>query len=143
MNERELLECFTRAVARKQGWFDKGRNGIPGIARRLNNPCLLEHWKDPDGESYPQVCGAVQFPDEATGWRAARSQFRINIFKRKLTFREVFAGKPGTYRGFCPKVEGVNATSFAHDVANAMTPGTDINVVVASLVVANGKQSVG
>jgi len=75
---------------------------MPTVAQRLNNPCCLPHWKDELGMPYEEVNGFVEFPNADKGWRAARAQCRINIFKRRLTFREFFAGRHGLYKGFWP-----------------------------------------
>lgn len=139
MTETQLVDRFTRAWAKKEGFFDSKR--VPTVAQRLNNPCNLPHWKDRDGNPYPEVCGAVQFPDVETGWRAARAQTKINALKRRLTFLEFFAGKPGVYRGACPRDDArkMDPVAYARTVASAVAPGTAINVVIVSLVVPDGE----
>lgn len=101
LTETELIDRFARAVARQEGFFDKRK--IPTVGQRCNNPGNLTHWRDPQGNPFPQANGYVMFPDEKTGWRALKAQCRINIMKRRLTFLEFFAGRPGVYSGFCPR----------------------------------------
>lgn len=112
LTERELLNKFADALEHSEGFHQTRR--IPTVAQRLNNPGNLIHWKQPNGEAYPEVNGFVEFPDYATGRRALLAQCRINIFKRELTWREFFAGKPGTYHGFCPK-DDRRATEVKND----------------------------
>lgn len=143
MNDKELIEAVARAIARKEGFFVKGKNGIPTIAQRCNNPGNLTHWKDPNGKPYPMANGYVRFPDEETGWRALRAQVRINALKRGLTWREFFAGKPGLYAGFCPKDDGRdpllrknNPLEYAHQVLQwvAGPDASDINQPIRALL---------
>jgi hypothetical protein len=101
LTETELIDRFSKAIARTEGFYDKKK--IPTVAQRCNNPGNLTHWMDRAGRPMPTANGYVQFPSVEDGWRALRAQCKINIIKRKLTFFEFFAGKPGTYGGFCPK----------------------------------------
>src|SRR5215469_6429241 len=100
VTERHLIQAFAEAIAHEEGWYIQRR--MPTVAQRLNNPCCLPHWKDELGMPYEEVNGFVEFPNADKGWRAARAQCRINIFKRRLTFREFFAGRHGLYKGFWP-----------------------------------------
>lgn len=101
MQQQELIDRYAKAIARQEGYYNK--KAMPTVAQRCNNPGNLTHWKDPNGEPYPELNGYVHFPDEETGFRALRSQCKINILKRGLTFYEFFAGKRGVYGGFCPR----------------------------------------
>ncbi|WP_321471174.1 hypothetical protein [uncultured Paludibaculum sp.] len=108
MTELELIDTLSRAIAQEEDYFKRGK--MPSVSQRCNNPGNLTHWKDRAGVPYPLNNGFVQFPDEATGWRALRAQCRINVLKRKLSFLEFFAGKPGVYAGFCPRDDGRSMT---------------------------------
>lgn len=105
ITEQILVETYSTALAREEGWFDKNKR-LLSVAQRLNNPCLLQHWRDKAGTAYPEINGYVEFPNEDLGWRAGRAQCRINILKRKLTFYQFFAGKPGVYHGFLQYSDG-------------------------------------
>ena len=80
----------------------------------------------------------VQFPDDATGFTAAKAQAKINIIKRKLTFVEFFGGKYPIYRGICPRSEmrqhepGV----YAARIAQTLPGSPSVNSVIAELVTA-------
>ena len=100
MTEANLIERLAGALAQKEGWYNARL--VPSVAQRLNNPLCLTHWKAADGTPLPEICGYVKFPDVESGWRAGRAQCRINVLKRKLTWRSFFAGQPGIYKGFCP-----------------------------------------
>jgi hypothetical protein len=101
--ENVFLAKLADAIEHREGYHVTRR--FPTVAQRLNNPGCLTHWKKkrPVGESYPEENGFVVFPDYATGRRALMVQERINIFKRQLTWREFFGGRPGLYKGFCPR----------------------------------------
>jgi hypothetical protein len=115
IDQNVLIEVFAQAIATKEGFHKSSK--IPSIAQRLNNPLCLEHWKDRNGRPYPVVNGYVKFPDAETGLAAGRSQCKINIVKRKLTFREFFAGKSKVYEGFCPRKDGKSdPVAYAIDV---------------------------
>jgi len=114
MTEAVLIDRFANALGRKEGWQKKG-----SVAQRLNNPVCMTHWKNPDGEPFPEVNGYVNFPDPETGWRAARAQCRINIIKRRLTWREFFGGKPGVYKGFRPyAADKLDPVEYARTIMN-------------------------
>lgn len=128
MIEQNLfIDTFARAIAAKEGFYKQGGK-VPPIPRRLSNPGDLRHWKDKNGRAYPVVNGFVKFPEcerpgckhvdhpcEA-GWSALRAQCKINVFKRRLTFREFFAGKPRVYDGYAPSRDGNNPRQYANDV---------------------------
>lgn len=104
LTETELIDRFSKAIARQEGFYDKRK--LLTVAQRCNNPGNLTHWKDRAGKPYPMSNGYVHFPTVEDGWRALRAQCKINVLKRRLTFREFFAGRPGVYAGYCPKDDG-------------------------------------
>lgn len=142
MTISELIDAVAQAVGRKEGFFDKKR--MPTVAQRLHNPGNLSHWKDRHGNAFPEVNGYVQFPDLDTGWRALKAQCKINILKRGLTFLEFFQGKPGVYKGFCPRnadkdpdLRRNEAVEYAQFVLRALAPDrTDLSIhsSIASLL---------
>lgn len=138
MTEQELIERFSNAVARKEGFFSNGR--IPSVAQRLNNPLNLVHWKTPAGDPYPEICGYVQFPNPEAGWRAGRAQCKINIVKRRLTWRGFFAGKQGVYKGFCPARGDAkqDPIQYAREVMGFMHVEADLDTPIIDLVVKDG-----
>ena len=133
MTESVLIERFSLALARKEGWNKQGK--VPSVARRLNNPLCLAHWKAPDGSPYPEVCGYVEFPNAEIGWRAGRAQCRINIVKRRLTWRGFFAGVRGIYRGFCPQ----DPIQYAREIMAALHVDVDLDTPIIDLVVKDGR----
>lgn len=137
MKESALIERFANAIARKEGFYRTGR--IPSVPQRLNNPLCLTHWKAPDGTPYPELCGYVQFPDAEAGWRAGRAQCRINILKRRLTWRGFFAGKPGVYKGFCPARDSKqDPNQYAREVMDFMHVEAELDTPIIDLVVPDG-----
>ena len=147
LTETELIDRLSRAIARQEGFFDKKK--LPTVAQRCHNPGNLTHWKDWDGHPYPTANGYVMFPDEATGWRALRVQCRINALKRRLTFREFCAGKPGVFPGFCPDDDDPDNLLRKNDplmyaqrvlvlVTSTEADNYDIDTPIVSLVVDGG-----
>ena len=134
MTETQLIDLFSRTVARKEGWEKTGK--VASIAQRLNNPLNLVHWKDAKGKPYPEICGFVHFPDPESGWRAGRAQCRINIVKRRLSWREFFGGKPGVYKGFCPSRGDAkqNPTQYAREVMAMMHVDAGLDAPIIDLV---------
>lgn len=134
MTENQLIDRFVHAWAKAEGFFDKRK--IATVSQRLHNPCNLPRWRDSNNTPYPEVCGLVEFPDEQTGFAAAASQARTNIFKSRLTFMEFFAGKRMVWRGACPRDEArqFSPTSYAGAVARSMPGSPHIHVVIASLI---------
>lgn len=114
MNEQQqLIERFANAIAHEEDFFAKRK--MATVAQRCNNPGCMDHWKDPAGRPYPEQNGFVVFPDVETGFKSLRSQCRINVLKRGLTWLEFFAGKPGVYKGFRPA--GREASAEKNDPA--------------------------
>lgn len=141
LTEQQLIESFANAVAQEETWFLKRK--MPTVSQRCNNPGCLEHWKDPDGKPYPEQNGFVVFPDEATGWKALRSQCKINILKRRLTWLEVFAGKHGVYRGLRPADSSVdrsqgksNPARYAQNVLDRVCSPLGITATIGTPVLA-------
>lgn len=138
MTESQLIDQFARGIAHKEGWDKTSK--LPTVAQRLNNPLCLTHWKDGDGQPYPEVNGYVEFPTAVIGWRAGRAQCRINILKRKLTWREFFAGKPGVYKGFCSRMDADQTPAqYAREVMAIMRVNADLDTPIFALLgVADG-----
>lgn len=139
MKETDLIIQFTDALAHEQGWYDVNRR-IQTVARRLNNPLCLEHWKKADGAPYPEYNGYVEFPDPDAGWRAGRAQCKINILKRKLTWREFFAGRAGVYRGFCPGRGDAkqDPVQYARKVMERLKVAVSLDTPIVGLVATDG-----
>jgi hypothetical protein len=139
----QLVEIFAQGVAEQESWYKSTRR-LPSVSRRLNNPGCLTHWMDSRGNPYPVNNGYVEFPTEEEGWKALRSQVRINIVKRGLTFREFFAGRrtrEGRYEGFRPSHRGgsplTDAGALAKYVSSKLGLGTatPIDTRVSTLAV--------
>ena len=138
MTEQVLIDRFSSAIARKEGFYKNGR--VPSVAQRMNNPLNLTHWKDPNGKPYPEICGYVQFPDAEAGWRAGRAQCRINVVKRRLTWRAFFAGKQGVYKGFCPARGDAkqDPIQYAREIMSLMHVEADLDTPIIDMVVKDG-----
>jgi hypothetical protein len=151
---QDIVGSFTRALGMKEGYFKQSK--VPTIPQRLGNPICLQRWRDPAGESYPEVNGYVDFPKcqrsrcshpdhpHEVGWRAARAQAKINILKRGLTFYEFFAGKRGVYSGFASERSKNDPLEYAQFMVDQMSSElglaiADVNVVIASLVTEEGR----
>ncbi len=119
IDQNAFIQTFAEAVAAKEGFYD--RKKIQTIPQRLNNPCCLPHWKNEQGRPFEEINGYVNFPTVERGWAAARAQCRINILKRKLTFREFFCGKPGVYDGFAKKGEKNDPMGYSRFVLNTLS----------------------
>lgn len=135
VTDQILVATFAEGIARKEGYYDRAKNGIPNIAQRLNNPGDLRQWRhsrwvyDPvlrkkaqKWVPFPVLNGYVQFPPckngdicnhpdhpSEQGWAAIREQCATNIFKRQLTFLEFFQGKrergKTLYMGYRPSAD--------------------------------------
>lgn len=117
MNISTIIETVAQAIGNEEGIYD--RKKVPSIPQRLNNPGCLRSWKAPTGTknapvAYPTVNGYVEFPTVEIGWEALRTQCKINIVKRGLTFREFFGGKPKVYGGFSPWTNGKGNTPLLY-----------------------------
>ena len=146
MDASQLIDRLSKAIGRKEDFFST--KPVPTISQRLNNPGCLPHWKDPSGTPYPEVNGFVEFPEcqnsgcshpdhpAEQGWRALRAQCKINVLKRDLTFLQFFAGKPGLYKGFCPKDDNSgfslrknDPAAYAREVLVAVAgPGSPLTI---------------
>jgi hypothetical protein len=129
----QLVEIFAQGVAEQEGWYKPARR-LPAVSRRLNNPGCLTHWMDGRGNPYPVNNGYVEFPTEEDGWKALRSQVRINIAKRGLTFREFFAGRrtrEGRYEGFRPAHRGGSPLTDAGALAKYVSSKLGLRTAVS------------
>lgn len=104
-----MIELFAEAIAHFEGYYQPGSR-----AKRNKNPGNLRRW-DPklpvDGDGF-QI-----FPTEMKGWEALRRQIWKNVFVRRLTLLEFFAGKQGVYAGYAPagdKNDPAAYASFVH-----------------------------
>lgn len=117
--------CVTEADAqeRKVRW--------PTIAQRLRNPGNLRRWG-----SFPIQDGYAKFPEckiedcrcpdhpAEEGFRALRKQVTRNVFDRKLSFRQFFAGQRDTqgelvqngYPGYAPAADSNYPVVYAGHV---------------------------
>lgn len=141
IDQEIFIAAYAKACGTEEGFFKSGK--VPTIPQRLNNPLDLRSWKDNKGKPYPVVNGYAKFPDPETGWAAGRSQCRINIVKRQLTFREFFSGKRGVYAGFAPRADRNDPFGYANNVlafvkrafpASEEVQAATIDTVIATLV---------
>lgn len=142
MTREELLESFSQFVAREEGFYI-----TDSLSARHHNPANLTQWG-----SWPVEKGYVVFDNDENGWKALKKQASKNIFDRKLTFLEFFAGqrdefgrvKVGGYPGFCPAptgsamTKGNNPQKYAADavswVNHKLGAAAELNTVISSLV---------
>lgn len=122
MTQDRLLSLFSEAIATKEGFYLTLRQArqrnlrFPSLAQRNNNPGNLRSWG-----TRPISEGYASFASIEAGFQALRSQCRKNIFQRKLSFREFFAGqrsasgrlKPGGYPGFAPAKDNNQPEAYA------------------------------
>lgn len=138
----QLLESFAVFIATTEGFFVP--NSLPA---RHHNPGDLVSWG-----SWPVENGYVVFDNDESGWKALKKQSSKNIFDRKLTFLEFFAGqrdeagalKLGGYPGFCPAPTGSKLTKgndphrYASDavlwVNHKLGAAAGLGTVISSLV---------
>ncbi len=146
--QNTLVDLIVQSLAWRETFFYNGKTRT--VAQKLNNPICLERWKDPRGEPYPEVNGYAEFPkceilrcvhrDHPceVGWRAARAQVKINVFKRRLTWIEFFSGRRGVYEGFSPVRKRSDPVEYANfvmgRVARAFGVETTLNTTICSLV---------
>jgi hypothetical protein len=158
MTKEQLLHTFSDAIANREGFFmspsqckrthnfkrlPDGTIDYRTVAARNNNPGNLRSWG-----TRPVVDGYASFPTPADGWKALRSQVKKNVFERKLSFREFFAGerKPsgqlkrkGSYPGFAPAADNNDTVGYAEFVLRYLKhlhllPGTTIDTKIYTLV---------
>jgi hypothetical protein len=158
MTKEQLLHTFSDAIANREGFFmspsqckrthnfkrlPDGTIDYRTVAARNNNPGNLRSWG-----TRPVVDGYASFPTPADGWKALRSQVKKNVFERKLSFREFFAGerKPNgqlrrkdSYPGFAPAADSNDAVGYAESVLRYLgflhhLPGTTIDTKIYTLV---------
>ncbi len=97
MIEEQLVRAVADVIAKRAGWFQQVRKGLPQpLARQLNNPGLLTSWRKYDrrgnSEEYPvwppledgekadrDITRYVDFPTEEEGWKALLKHTRIRI----------------------------------------------------------------
>lgn len=133
----QLLESFAACIATEEGFFVEG-----SLPARHSNPGNLTAWG-----KWPVDHGYVVFDSDETGWEALRKQCAKNIFDRRLTFLEFFAGKPGVYAGFCPAPTGSALTKgndphkYASDavkwVNHKLGVAAELGTVISGLVQEN------
>lgn len=133
MRDREMLiQTMAKAIASHEGFYmtaaecrrtgnfkrlPDGKFDYRTVSARNNNPGNLRAW----GRT-PIVDGYASFPTVDAGWAALRRQVEKNVFDRKLSFREFFAGERtpdgklthrGAYPGFAPAADKNDATRYA------------------------------
>lgn len=123
MTPDELVTKMSLAIGKFEGFFLK-----KSLAKRNHNPGNLRSWG-----TTPVIGGFAVFPDEESGWKALRMQVMKNVFVRKLTFKEFFAGKPGVYAGYAPDSDGNKSTEYAEYVAEKVG-AANADVVIKDLV---------
>ena len=137
----QLVDIVSQGIAWENGFFKQGGK-VPPVSVRLCNPGCLEqsspkpYWKDSQGNPLPEVNGLVEFDCNDDGWRALRAQCRFLVAKRELTFYEIFAGRPGVYRGLNPmRPDNVtNPMAYATKVVQFFNRKTGLEADVSSIV---------
>lgn len=132
MTRDELVKALAEAIARFEGFFKKN-----SLAKRNNNPGNLRSWG-----RVRTVGGFAVFDTVEDGWAALKIQIQKNVFIRRLTFREFFAGKKGVYPGYAPAHEN-DSNGYAKFVAKCVGCD-DIDKVIELLVKEpDGKENSG
>ena len=101
MKEVDLVRAVVRVMARRAGWYQPRREGLPQPRSRvLNNPLLLNAWRrTPSGtledtglfEGYETVAdGFIKFDDASEGWHEAHKNIKARIGWQKVTARRLF-----------------------------------------------------
>lgn len=108
VTKNELINTFALAIATMEGFF----NTQPTLAKKNNNPGNIRSWG-----AVPVRDGFAHFPTEEAGWSALRRQVDKNLFTRKLTIQEFFAGsKSKRYSGYAPSSDGNSPKKYAEFV---------------------------
>lgn len=113
MSKLKLVQAFAQAIATREGFYARGTT----VAKVNNNPGNLRTWG-----SVPIVSGYASFATADDGWNALRQQVQKNLFVRKLTIAEFFAGKPGVYPGYAPAADRNNPGHYANCVCDFINP---------------------
>lgn len=124
MTRDELVEAIATAIARMEGFYNP-----KSIASRNKNPGNLRTWG-----KQPTNAGFAVFDTVQDGFKALRKQISINVFRRGLSLREFFAGKPGVYPGYAPASDGNRPVQYARFVASQIGRGTSIDIPIKNLV---------
>jgi len=141
MSDKELRDrltlAFAKAISEMEGFClteadaQKRKVRWPTIAQRLYNPGNLRRWG-----SFPIQDGYAKFPEckvddcrcpdhpAEEGFRALRKQVTRNVFDRRLSFREFFAGQrdadgvvlPNGYPGYAPSADSNYPVKYAEYV---------------------------
>lgn len=104
MTETQLVRLVSHTLARRAGWFNVHREGMPlPMARILNNPGMLNAWRrgttgeiEDTGsfEEYDTVYGGfIVFPDEATGWNQLWKNTRNRIVMQHASAMRLLAAR--------------------------------------------------
>jgi len=120
--KEKLINLFAEKIAKMEGFYNPST-----ISFRNNNPGNLRSWG-----TVPIFDGYARFSTPEGGWIALREQIRKNVFVRKLTFYEFFAGKKGVYAGYAPTDDGNLPAVYASYVAKAFEVPKE--TVIADLV---------
>lgn len=113
MTKKKLIESFAQAIATMEGFYSRS----PTRARANNNPGNLRSWGD-----VPITAGYAHFSTADAGWEALRRQVTKNLFERRLTIGEFFAGKPNVYPGYAPSADRNNPGHYANFVCHFLNP---------------------
>jgi hypothetical protein len=113
MDKLKLVQAFADAIATMEGFHSRAVTR----AKVNNNPGNLRSWG-----SVPVVSGYASFPTADDGWNALRQQVQKNLFVRKLSIGEFFAGKPSVYPGFAPSADSNNPGHYANFVCGFLNP---------------------
>jgi hypothetical protein len=116
VTKTQLIVSFAESIATMEGFY----NEKPSVAFRNNNPGNLRSWG-----TTPIHEGFARFPTLEAGWKALRAQVEKNLFFRKLTIREFFAGKTDesgrrVYGGYAPAADANNPTHCADFVCKRL-----------------------
>lgn len=113
MSKLKLVQAFAEAIATMEGFYARGATR----AKVNNNPGNLRSWGN-----MPLAAGYASFPTADDGWNALRQQVQKNLFVRKLTIGEFFAGKQGVYPGYAPSADKNNPGHYANFVCGFLNP---------------------
>jgi len=113
MTKQKLIEAFAQAIATMEGFYARS----PTRARANNNPGNLRSWGD-----VAITAGYAHFHHVDAGWNALRQQVHKNLFVRKLTIGEFFAGKKDVYPGYAPSADKNDPGGYANFVCGFLNP---------------------